>query len=141
MSVSTDARKFAAINIGCPWRGPAVIPSDSSVVEQERAALVFLYTEFFEESATPTDPSATVGDAILVVTEGPTTNDGLMAWFAAQGAVGTTLQDLERDFLLAQAGTTDGTNNDLWMQYLTELGYTTGTLNDRQLAFWRAGGV
>jgi hypothetical protein len=81
----------------------------------------------------------TLNDEILRATGGPTINDGQLAYFLAQGGTGTALNDVTRSWLLSKivAPTTgDETTNDLWMIYLTEAGYTTGTLNDRQLAYW-----
>jgi hypothetical protein len=79
----------------------------------------------------------TLNDAILTTTGGPTVNDGLAAWY---GKLATeTLQDAERRWLIDNSGFSTGTNNDLWMQGLTALGYT-GSLNDMLVRFWEDGG-
>ena len=78
----------------------------------------------------------TLNDAILRATGGPTVNDGLRAYYNTQGIPYGALNDMERAFLRVQMPTAEGTTNDLWMQYLTDvLGYT-GTLNDMQLQYW-----
>lgn len=68
-------------------------------------------------------------------------NDGLKAKYDAIAA-GTTLNDLERAYLNSYLGV-DGslyTLNDMWMLALNNEGFTTGTLNDRLMEFWREGG-
>ena len=63
-----------------------------------------------------------------------------MAYFSANGGVGTTLPDLERSFLINQLGLSApvaATTNDLWLQFLADF---TGNLPDRLLQFWLAGG-
>lgn len=78
----------------------------------------------------------TLNDAIRAATGGPTVNDGLRAWYIAGGAVGTTLNDLERSWLSIRTANT-GTLADMWMAFLGASGYT-GTLNDRLRAYWAA---
>jgi hypothetical protein len=75
-----------------------------------------------------------LGDEILRATGGPTINDGLFAWYGAEGGVGSSLQDRERS-LLTSKGAFTGTNSDLWYQWLRSLGHT-GSLNDMKLQFW-----
>ena len=81
----------------------------------------------------------TLNDAILAVTGGPTVNDGLRAYYLANGAVAGALPDLERQFLLANGGVSSS-NQDMWMQILGATGYT-GTLNDMLYRFWIDGGL
>ncbi|MBT8438905.1 MAG: hypothetical protein KJO91_04195, partial [Gammaproteobacteria bacterium] len=75
-----------------------------------------------------------INDAILGKTGGPTIADGLATWFS-KGA-NESLQDAERRWLLSFGATTSGTNQDLWNQYLTSLGYS-GTFNDKYLEYWK----
>lgn len=84
----------------------------------------------------------TLSDAIRAVVGGTSVNDGLKAYFAANGGVGTTLPDLERSFLISQLGLSapvSATTNDLWRQFLTAEGFT-GAASDQLLAYWQAGG-
>ena len=74
-------------------------------------------------------------DAIRGVTGGNTIQDGLCLWYGKTAT--ETAQDAERRFLLAFGGTTAGTNQDLWGQYLSSLGHT-GTLNDKLLKYWNS---
>jgi hypothetical protein len=80
----------------------------------------------------------TLNDAILQATGGPTLNDGLRAFFAA--TADESLNDAELRWLKSQAGVTAKTISDAWMQFLGGLGFT-GTLQDRQLAYWASQGV
>lgn len=82
----------------------------------------------------------TLSDAIRAAVGGTSINDGLKAYFAANGGVGTTLPDLERSFLLSQLNlaSSAASTNDLWRQYLFEF---TGSLPDQLLQFWLAGGA
>ena len=84
---------------------------------------------------------STLNDEILRATGGPTVNDGLRAWYLANGAVGpvtATLNDLEWQFLRVQMPVgTSTTLNDMWMDYLSNLGYT-GTINDMKFQYWSA---
>lgn len=78
----------------------------------------------------------TLNDEILRVTGGPTVNDGLRSYFAANGGVGTTLNELERTWLLLQhptASPVTSTIGDLWMMFALPV---DGTMNDKQLRFW-----
>ncbi len=65
-------------------------------------------------------------------------NRALMNYFIANGGTGSTFQDLEYSFLVAQ-GMTPGTVNDMWIQLLESLGYT-GTINGMKNRFWCEGG-
>ena len=80
----------------------------------------------------------TVNDEILRATGGPTVPDGLRAWYLSHGASSGTLQDMERQFLLALyvGGTEEMTIADLWRGFLIQSGYITGTLQDKQLQYW-----
>ena len=79
-----------------------------------------------------------LNDEIRRATGGGTIPDGLRSFYLANGATDGTLNDLERQFLIAQVGAVPArTNSDLWMAYLGGLGHT-GTLNDRLLQFWAA---
>ena len=82
----------------------------------------------------------TLNDEILRATGGPTVNDGLRAWFLARGATSGTLEDLERQFLnvVYPPGNDTDTISDLWNGFLTQSGYTLGTVQDRQLQYWSA---
>lgn len=85
----------------------------------------------------------TLSDAIRAVVGGASgnVNDGLKAYFAANGGVGTNLLDLERSFLISQLGLSApvaATTNDLWRQFLVAF---TGSLPDQLLQFWLAGGA
>ena len=77
-----------------------------------------------------------LADEILRATGGPTVNDGLFAWYGAQGGVGSALADRERSLLLSKGAFT-GTNSDLLYQWLRSLGHT-GSLDDMRLQFWTA---
>jgi len=79
-----------------------------------------------------------INDDILAVV-GPQLNDGLLAYYRANGATASQLNDAEYEFLIAQ-GATAAHVNDMWVEYLTGLGYT-GTLDDMRKAFWKDGGV
>ena len=85
----------------------------------------------------PVDPNATLNDAILEVTGGPTINDGLALWYNKQ--MSESLNDAEFRWLTEQ-GALQGTINDKWFAYLRNSGYT-GALNDMQLQYWRSGGA
>lgn len=74
-------------------------------------------------------------DAILGATGGTTIPDGLRSWYSA--TTSESINDAERRWLLAQAATSTGTNNDLWMQFLDGEGYA-GTINDRKFQYWKA---
>ena len=65
-------------------------------------------------------------------------NDGNRAYF---GGVSTgTLNTVTLTDLKSRGATSDNLNT-AWGQVLTLLGYVTGTLQDRQKAFWGAGGA
>lgn len=80
----------------------------------------------------------TLNDAILAATGGPTVNDGLRAYYNAQGVPYGSLDDMERAFLRIQLPIATGTTNDLWMQYLSGTFGYTGTLNDMQRKYWNS---
>lgn len=73
-----------------------------------------------------------IGDEIFRVT-GLSYNEGLAVHF---GRLKTeSLQDAERRFLLPQDGVTGGTNQDMWIQWLTP-SFGPGAINDLKLAYW-----
>ena len=78
-------------------------------------------------------------DAILAATGGPTVPDGLLSHYKTNGATAGALPDAEREFLLA-GGAQPAQLQDMWMDALGAAGYT-GAVQDRKLAFWRAGGT
>lgn len=80
-----------------------------------------------------------INDAILAATGGPTINDGLLAFYQANGATSNSLNDAEYEYLIAN-GATAGQVNDMWFDLLTQAGFT-GALNDMKLQFWLGGGV
>ncbi len=77
----------------------------------------------------------TLNGAILKATGGPTVNDGLRAFFLANGATSGSLNDLAMQFL-ASKGFSSGALNDRWMAYLASLGYNQPTLNEREFWYW-----
>ena len=86
---------------------------------------------------------AALGDAIILVTGGPTVNDGLCNYFKAGGATGETLSDLERNWLkiVFPAGNANASTRDLWTGYLLGQGYAGASLDDMMRQFWIAGGA
>lgn len=67
-------------------------------------------------------------------------NDMMVQWLQANGATSGVLADawlemLEANGIPAPANRTDG-----WYTLLGELGFTDGHINDREKAFWEAGG-
>jgi hypothetical protein len=68
-------------------------------------------------------------------------SDMTLAWLQANGATSSSIPDAWREMLIAQ-GADAGTyhRNDAWYQVLGDLGYT-GSLPDRELAFWKDGGT
>ena len=76
-----------------------------------------------------------INDAILAATGGPTVADGLLAFYQAGGATAAALADAERQWLRIQMPAAEGSNSDLWVQYLIGLGYA-GSLDDMKLRFW-----
>lgn len=82
--------------------------------------------------------AGTLNDEIQRVTGGPTISDGLRAYYLAHGGTGTTLNDLERSWLIALTGVVSPQNYttaDLW-RLVPPLGADVGTVGDRQLAYW-----
>lgn len=77
---------------------------------------------------------------VLVPLAPPTTNDMLFAWLATEGGSGDTLGDRWNSMLLSK-GVSQGHRNDMWMDVLALNGFTEPDMNDRQLAFWVAGGA
>lgn len=68
--------------------------------------------------------------------------DRYLQWLQGNGATSDSIPDAEREVLAAQGVWVDPTRslNDAWFLLLGNLGYT-GSLNDRWLAFWDAGGT
>lgn len=68
-------------------------------------------------------------------------NDQLLAFYKSDGATLGQINDAAAEWLkLKITGAVIGDQlNDLWFQYLTELGFT-GALNDMQAEFWCDGG-
>lgn len=71
------------------------------------------------------------------------TSDMLLQWLQANGATSDSIPDAWREFLLAQTGldASKYQRNDYWNVFLDQQGYTDGSLNDREILFWAAGGV
>ena len=68
-----------------------------------------------------------------------TSADLYRRWLTTEsGLTGATIQDMELS-LLNTLGYTSGTVKDRWNAYLAAEGYT-GTLNDKLLQLWAAGG-
>lgn len=78
---------------------------------------------------------------VLVPAAPPTTNDMLFAWLATEGGTGNTLSDRWNTMLLSKASiTSQGHRNDMWFTVLTANGFPQLTLNDKEMAYWLAGG-
>jgi len=78
---------------------------------------------------------------ILVPLAPPTTNDMLFAWLATEGGTGDSLPDRWNTMLLSKASiTSQGQRNDMWFTVLTSNGFAQLTLNDKEMAYWLAGG-
>ena len=78
-----------------------------------------------------------INDCILAATGGPTVNDGLLAWYKAGGATSDSINDAEREFLLAQ-GVADGQLNDMWVEYISNLpgAPSSGSANELLRWYW-----
>lgn len=81
-----------------------------------------------------------INDDILFVTGGPTVNDGLLAFYLANGAVTATLVDSEYEFLIAR-GITATAKNDMWYAFLTTIVSLpmSGALQDMKANWWANG--
>lgn len=79
-------------------------------------------------------------DAILGTTGGPTINDGLLAFYLANGATSGNLADAEREFLVAR-GVSTSHRADMWYEFLTGIVSLTltGNVNDMKLEWWSNG--
>lgn len=66
---------------------------------------------------------ATLNDVKLTALETLTSNTG-------------HVNDLELEWLQTVTSETTGTINDLWLKFLEDEGYTSGTLQDRQMEYW-----
>jgi len=63
-------------------------------------------------------------------------NDGMLAYFRLDpGVTATTLSEAEQDWLRLRTALVDDFTDDLWHQYLRELGYS-GTNDDMKLRYW-----
>jgi len=84
-------------------------------------------------------PSGTLADAKFDALRDQaftgTISDMTLQWLQANGATSGSLTDAWLEVL---PGT--GQRNDRWYKLLEDMGYT-GSLNDREFAFWAAGGV
>jgi hypothetical protein len=84
----------------------------------------------------------TLNDAIVGALSSYTgsVNDRLLTYYLANGATLKSIADAEKQFLKASGGTLEQLE-DLWNQVLTTNGYTTGSVTEKKLAFWTAGGT
>jgi len=72
------------------------------------------------------------------------TSDMLLQWLFANGATtAETIPDAWEEFLVFSTGLDPSKyqRNDYMDAFLEQQGFVTGSLNDRELAFWAAGGV
>lgn len=61
MAVDTDNKRFSAMNISCPWRGIAILPS-GTIGQAARQAVLFMYSGILASGgATVTHFLATLG--------------------------------------------------------------------------------
>lgn len=68
-------------------------------------------------------------------------NDMLLQWLQAGGATSSNLVDAWMEMLESQLGVEyTGNRSDDWYTLLGNLGFT-GARNDRETAFWVAGGI
>lgn len=67
------------------------------------------------------------------------TNDLLIQWLQANGATSNSISDAWMEMLIGQGAVVPFHRNDAWFDLLGDLGYE-GSLNDRELEFWCAGG-
>jgi len=81
-----------------------------------------------------------LNDLEKVVVKPPNLTDSEYSYFS--NADTARLQTLNGATLktLIGAGATSNNLNTAWSQVLTLLGYVTGTMQDKQKAFWAAGG-
>lgn len=79
-----------------------------------------------------------INDAIVAAV-GPHINDGLLAYYKANGATANQINDAEYQFLIAN-GADPAQLNDMWFRFLRLIGYK-GALDDMLLDFWEGGGV
>lgn len=90
------------------------------------------------------DSSMSVIDIMLIRLSGlgytGTLSEMFLEWLLDNGATTRTMSDAIREFLIARGVSGLFTLNDGWFNWLGTEGYT-GTINDRNKAFWIAGGV
>ena len=79
--------------------------------------------------------------ALRTLTYTGSISDMTLQWLQANGATSDSISDAWEEMLAAQlVATPTGQKNDDWFQLLGEKGYS-GSLTDRELAFWQAGGT
>lgn len=66
-------------------------------------------------------------------------SDMMLQWLQANGATSNSIPDAWREVLVIQGYGLQQRNDD-WFALLGDLGYTTGSLNDRAAQFWLDGG-
>lgn len=71
----------------------------------------------------------------------PSLNDALLQAAIAAGATSTSLPSALRQALAAQGVSTQGTLNDMWMQFLAGRGFSAGSVSDRMLAYLGSQGL
>jgi hypothetical protein len=85
--------------------------------------------------------TATINDIQMAVIKtyvgaGHTYNDGMLAYYRLDtGVTATTLSEAEQDWLSLRTSLVDDFTDDLWHQYLRELGYS-GTNDDMKHRYW-----
>ena len=67
-------------------------------------------------------------------------SDMTLQWLQANGATSNSISDAWLEMLVAQGIAPNTHRGDGWYDYLGLRGYT-GSINDRELAFWLDGGV
>lgn len=80
---------------------------------------------------------ATLNDAIGIVVGGQPINDGLAKYFLSTGGTGDNLLDIERSWLAAKLGHSNGSTRDLWREFLAVP--PGGSLDDALLSYWAGG--
>lgn len=80
--------------------------------------------------------------AVLRASYSGSISDMTIAWLQDNGATSSHISDAWKEMLADKlVATPTGNKNDDWFQLLDELGFSTGSLNDRELAFWVDGGT
>jgi len=65
--------------------------------------------------------------------------DMTLLWLQANGATSPSIPDAWAEMLSSKGF--DPQRSDSWYEYLGSIGFTQGHINDREMAFWLAGGV